>query len=94
MLPNQYKPKANHPWRQYKNAVKPEQLDNSPQQIITLHEFIIELSSNWDTFEIYPDEDVLEANLLKCLSQKKQALWLANFIRKHYAPNEFDISKL
>jgi len=84
------KPKANHPWRQYKNKPKEEidELDEIiPQNnIIPVKEFMVDLVEHWDNYEVTLTVSFEGSNqhLLKTLPQNKAAAWIAGTLKRIY----------
>ena len=81
-----YQPKANHPWRQYRNR-KTEEQDNAGEDSlpkISLQIFLKDIVENWDTYKIPPiNLEDREYISLARIKPEKQAEWLIGFVRKH-----------
>lgn len=88
-LPEQYKPKDNHPWRRYKNKLnKNGQEEESAPPKPSLRVFLINLATNYDSFQI-DAEDNLEGSYqaIKSMSDDKVAAWLISFMRRNWLSN-------
>ena len=78
-------PKANHPWRQYPNKKKKAK-SKDRDDVIHIKEFLVEITDNWETYEIYIRKDIGGGGFrkVKTLPQKKIATWLASMVKKTY----------
>ena len=78
------KPKADHPWRTYKNKKK-HKGNSSERNIKEVRIFIQEIAESWNEMTIVTSMSGKEGKWkLNELPQTKQALWLASFLRKYY----------
>lgn len=77
------KPKANHPWRRYKD--KKIVLEKENKGIKPVRLFLTEIVESWNRVEIitsaYGKEDRFK---LTDLPQRKVAAWLAGILRRNY----------
>lgn len=84
-------PRADHPWRQYTNR-KPclqieVEVEITPiETIIPVREFLNDLLSHWDNYEVSTTMTFEGTNrhYLKGLPQEKQAAWIAGALKRHY----------
>ena len=76
------KPKADHPWRQYKNKYKKTKAKN----IIPIKEFLVTIVENWESYEVVSGNPIEGSYYHKIsnMSQAKSASWLAGMLRRHY----------
>lgn len=88
-----YKPKKNHPWRQYRNRTSEPDDDKAPpkQNVRPLYEFLKDMVESWDTFSIHKDE-FSSASKIKNMRDDKVAAWLADFLHRNYTrPKDYII---
>ena len=91
-----HKPAASHPWRNYPNKKKKsdqtkEYEESEKRNVRPLREFLMDLAENWSTYTV-PVEGKLETKKLSRMPESKSALWIAGFIKKHYASQEIEVS--
>lgn len=76
------KPKSEHPWRQYKDRIKP---DTDREDIIPLKEYLESLVQNWDRMEITTFGDIGDRTYtLRTASQKKAAAYIVGVLKRNY----------
>lgn len=84
-LPKTYqKPKANHPWRRYSNAVKQKILENA--DVVTVRDFLEDVLEHWDDYEITMANEFEGSyhHRIASLPQSKQASYIAGVLRRNY----------
>lgn len=75
------KPKANHPWRQYKD----KKTSKDRNDIIPLKEYLESLIDNWDRMEVTTFGDIGDRTYtLKTSSQKKAAAYIIGVLKRNY----------
>lgn len=76
------KPKSEHPWRQYKDRIKP---DVDREDIVPLKEYLEGLLMNWDKMEITTFGDIGDRTYtLRTASQKKAAAYIVGVLKRNY----------
>src|SRR5574341_251745 len=80
-------PKANHPWRRYKNRTTPftEEEELEIKNLPSLYKFLKDIVDNWETYTIAEEESLVLGNgyaKMKNVTPQRQAEWLVNFVRK------------
>ena len=84
-MPSDYKPKGDHPWRQYNKrtdsngAVKPVVLKESQVKI-----FIVELAQNWDDYTVSSFNGNFHNEKIRYMSDEKAANWIIAFLKRHF----------
>lgn len=77
-------PKADHPWRQYKDR-EPKKVEKKEKKVKPVRLVVEELVEGWETIEITTFAYGREGKFyLKELPQRRQAAWLASFLKRHY----------
>lgn len=75
-------PKANHPWRQYKDRV----ITTEEKRVKQVKILITELAESWDNITVVTTAFGKEGEFkLIELPQSKQAAWLAGILKRNYA---------
>lgn len=82
-MPKQ-KPKADHPWRQYKNRIVPRKEEKS--EFISVEQFIFELSQTYSARDaiLNVSFEGTKQHKLKNLPQSKQAAYIAGVLKRNY----------
>jgi len=85
-------PKANHPWRRYKDRTLPfteeSQITPKVEKLPDLKSFLEQIVENWDSYK-FPTNDVGDAYVkINKANPKKSAEWLADFLRKTWVKQE------
>ncbi len=75
-------PKADHPWRQYKDKAKHR--DDDRKDIISIHEFLITIVENWDEYKVITKSTTGYSRRIATLPQKDAALWISSMLKKYY----------
>lgn len=88
-------PKANHPWRRYKNRTLPFTEDELLEQkkLPSLQKFLSDIVENWDTYTIEEEDNLVLGNgyaKMKNVAPQRQAEWLANFLRKTWVQKNYN----
>jgi len=86
LSPQTYKPKENHPWRQYKNKLgEPKVAEDAPiLPAVSIKSFLSELVTNYDDFKIPNLDDLGGMVKLKNLRDDKVAIWLIDFLKRNW----------
>ena len=85
-----HKPKADHPWRQYKNRPrkkKTEVVEKVDDSKLSLRDFLGDMVNCWDSFKI-PSIDPSIDCFIRNLQDTAISSWLAEFLKKHYSSRE------
>lgn len=78
-------PKADHPWRQYKDRKYTKRTPSSDKNKKSVKIFVREIASSWENIEIYTYSYGKEGKFsLEELPYQKQAAWLAGMLKKAY----------
>jgi len=80
-----YKPKTDHPWRQYRNKKREVRV----RAQIGLREFLGLLVENWENYEVYVEEYEIESSSIRGMSDRRVARWLSNFVQKNFIETEY-----
>jgi hypothetical protein len=94
-LPKTYqKPKANHPWRQYRDKILTIDVEIDIERVplktvIPLREFLSDMVNNWENYTVTLNVSFEGTNQhqLKTLPANKQAAWLSGILRREYGTN-------
>jgi hypothetical protein len=88
-------PKADHPWRRYKNRIAPltdaEELEQ--KKLPSLYNFLKDIVENWDTYTIEEEDSLVMGNgyaKMKTIAPQRQAEWLVSFVRKTWVRRSND----
>lgn len=87
-----YHPKAEHPWRRYKDGKNKEA--SEPRDSFLKH-FFSDLVGSWDDFEVDMDDETgVEYRKIKHMSDEAIAGWLIAYMRKNILsnPHRFNIN--
>lgn len=88
-----YKPKTNHPWRRYKvrfDEEKPQKTKKNGNGR-PLREFLLDMVESWETFTV--DSEVsgsVDYRKISSMSDASIAVWLADFIKKHWGQQNYE----
>jgi hypothetical protein len=87
-------PKADHPWRRYKNRTTPFTEEEVAEQkaLPSLLHFLKDIVDNWDTYTIEEEDNLVMGNnyaKMKNVAPQRQAEWLADFIRKTWVKKSY-----
>lgn len=88
----QYTPKKDHPWRNYKNNPRPQANGQTEPKvpIKKLRIFLTEIVESWERMEIEVERGGgIEKRYLAEISDAKVAAWLANFIKSSYVKQSY-----
>lgn len=88
-------PKANHPWRQYRNRTTPftEEEELAQKALPSLFHFLKDIVENWETYTITDEDNEVIGNgysKMKSVNPQRQAEWLCNFVRKTWVRKNYN----
>lgn len=91
----QYKPKKDHPWKQYKVRFdadgKPPKEENTPSNGKPLKDFLFDLVECWDTYTVDSEfKGSVDYRKIAKMSDRSVAVWLSDFIQKHWAKTPYE----
>jgi arginyl-tRNA--protein-N-Asp/Glu arginylyltransferase len=91
-----YHPKADHPWRRYKNKFNSSEAEKEAiKNLPSLKNFLQELVENWESYQIYAGDYEETTCKIRTLPDPRVADWLVTFVRRtwvnhsSYTPNHY-----